>query len=89
VDCQHAGLLGKEKVTTFEADQDAEHAWDEHVAELSNGTLMRFADSWYAGTNVAGKPRGNVVYMGGVAPYEEELLEVAAHGYPGFALTKE
>ena len=82
-------FLKKEKITTFEAEQDAEHAWDEHVAELSNGTLMRFADSWYAGTNVAGKPRGNVVYMGGVAPYEEELLEVAAHGYPGFALTKE
>ncbi|MBK5237749.1 MAG: NAD(P)/FAD-dependent oxidoreductase [Actinomycetales bacterium] len=81
-------FLEKEGVATFEPTLDAERAWDDHVAELSNSTLMRFADSWYAGTNVEGKPRGNVVYMGGVAPYEEELIEVAAHGYPGFSLTK-
>jgi hypothetical protein len=32
--------------------------------------------------------RRNILCMGGVAPYEEELIEVAANGYPGFTLTK-
>jgi len=81
-------FLEKEGVTTFDPTVEAERAWDDHVAELSNGTLMRFADSWYTGTNVAGKPRGNVVYMGGLAPYEKEIIEVATHGYLGFTLTK-
>ena len=48
---------------------------------------MRFADSWYVGANVEGKARVNVVYMGGVAPYEAELLEVANDNYRGFTLT--
>ena len=81
-------FLGKEGITTFDPTVEAERAWDDHVAELSNGTLMRLADSWYTGTNVAGKPRGNVVYMGGLAPYEKEIIEVATHGYLGFTLTK-
>jgi hypothetical protein len=36
---------------------------------------------------VEGKARVNVVYMGGVAPYEAELLEVANDNYRGFTLT--
>jgi cation diffusion facilitator CzcD-associated flavoprotein CzcO len=74
-------------ITAFEATAEAEAEWVAHVAEVSDGTLMRYSDSWYTGTNIAGKPRVNVVYLGGVAPYEAALRDVAAAGYRGFTLT--
>ena len=80
-------FVRREGITSFDPTPDAEAAWGEHVANVSDGTLMRFSDSWYTGTNVEGKPRVNVVYLGGVATYESELRDVAAEGYRGFALT--
>jgi cyclohexanone monooxygenase len=79
--------LEAEGVTTFEPTAAAEHEWTDHVNAVSDSTLMRFADSWYVGANVEGKARVNVVYMGGVAPYEAELLGVANDNYRGFTLT--
>ena len=80
--------LEAEGVATFEPTEAAEQEWTDHVNAVSDSTLMRFADSWYVGANVEGKARVNVVYMGGVAPYEAELLEVATDNYRGFALTQ-
>ena len=80
--------LESQGVTSFEATPAAEQEWTDHVNAVTDETLMRFADSWYTGTNVAGKPRVNVVYLGGCAPYEQQLINVAADGYRGFVLTK-
>jgi len=80
-------MLEAESVTTFEPTAAAEQEWTDHVNAVSDSTLMRFANSWYVGANVEGKARVNVVYMGGVAPYEAELLEVANDNYRGFTLT--
>lgn len=80
--------LETQHVSSFEATAEAEQEWTDHVNEVSDSTLMRFSDSWYTGTNVAGKPRVNVVYLGGCAPYESRLKEVAADGYRGFTLTR-
>jgi cyclohexanone monooxygenase/phenylacetone monooxygenase len=77
-----------EEIAAFEPTVEAEAAWGDHVAEVSDSTLMRFSDSWYTGTNVEGKPRVNVVYLGGVATYEAKLRDVAVAGYRGFALTR-
>lgn len=85
-----AGMLATleaDHVSSFEATAEAEQEWTDHVNEVSDSTLMRFSDSWYTGTNVAGKPRVNVVYLGGCAPYESRLKEIAAEGYRGFTLT--
>lgn len=86
-----ANMLSKLKqdgITVFEPKAEAEQEWTDHVNDVSDSTLMRFASSWYVGANVEGKARVNLVYMGGVAPYEQELLEVASDGYRGFTLTK-
>jgi cation diffusion facilitator CzcD-associated flavoprotein CzcO len=80
--------LESQGVTSFEPTPAAEHEWTDHVNEVSDSTLMRYSDSWYTGTNVAGKPRVNVVYLGGCAPYEQQLTDVAADGYRGFIVTK-
>lgn len=79
--------LEADGVTTFEPTAAAEQEWTDHVNAVSDSTLMRFSNSWYVGANVEGKARVNLVYMGGVAPYEAELKEVSDDNYRGFALT--
>jgi cyclohexanone monooxygenase len=49
-------------------------------------TLYPRASSWYMGANVAGKPRIFMPYVGGVGLYRQKCDEIAANGYPGFAL---
>jgi cyclohexanone monooxygenase len=39
------------------------------------------------GSNVAGKPRVFLPYIGGVGPYREICDQVAEKGYDGFDLT--
>jgi cation diffusion facilitator CzcD-associated flavoprotein CzcO len=80
--------LERDSVAVFEPTAEAEQEWTDHVNEVSDSTLMRFASSWYVGANVEGKARVNLVYMGGVAPYEQELRAVATDRYRGFTLTK-
>ena len=62
-------------------------AWVAHRREVPATTLLPASDSWYLGSNVEGKARDFVVYLGGVGPYRAKCEEVAAKGYEGFALT--
>jgi len=43
-------------------------------------------DSWYMGSNVDGKPRRLLSYIGGVGNYNRQCDELAASGYPGLAM---
>ena len=79
--------MREKNLTKWEATAAAEQEWVDHANEITDQTLMRFSDCWYTGTNVPGKPRVQIVYLGGVAPYESKLKEVAADGYAGFALS--
>jgi cyclohexanone monooxygenase len=80
------GYLGAHGFATVEATSDAEDAWMAHVTEVAYSTLFPKADSWYIGANIPGKPRVFTTYVGGVGPYGSKCDEVAAAGYPGFAL---
>ena len=42
------------------------------------------ANSWYMGSNVPGKPRVLMPYIGGVGVYREECDAIAADNYRGF-----
>ena len=44
-------------------------------------------NSWYNGSNIEGKPRVFLPYVGGLPKYMERCREVAAHGYEGFVLS--
>ncbi|WP_142057002.1 hypothetical protein [Pseudonocardia kunmingensis] len=46
--------------------------------------LYPLANSWYLGSNVPGKPRVFLPYIGGVGAYRAICDEVAAEGYKGF-----
>jgi acetone monooxygenase len=41
-------------------------------------------NSWYMGSNVEGKPRRLLSYIGGVGTYRTKCDEVASSAYPGF-----
>ncbi len=70
----------------IEATAEAEDGWVDHVAEIGAYTLFPTADSWYMGSNVPGKPRGFMAYIGGVGAYREKCDDVAAKEYEGFEL---
>ncbi len=61
--------------------------WVEHHDELANGTLVVRTNSWYMGSNVEGKPRRLLSYIGGVGPYKKRCDEVTESRYRGFAIT--
>ena len=73
-------------ISTIEASPAAQRAWMEHARELGDATLYPRANSWYMGSNVPGKPRVLLPYVGGVGRYRRICDAIASDGYPGFEL---
>jgi cyclohexanone monooxygenase len=70
----------------IEASQEAEDFWVQHNTEAGNATLYPLANSWYMGSNVPGKPRVLMPYIGGVGVYREECDAIVADDYRGFVV---
>jgi cation diffusion facilitator CzcD-associated flavoprotein CzcO/acetyl esterase/lipase len=85
-----AGLIAharKANVTAIEPTPEAERAWGGLCAGILNLTLMPKAEkAWWLGGNVAGKPRGAYMFVGGAPLYRAFQAEIAGSGYAGFAL---
>jgi cyclohexanone monooxygenase len=79
----HLRANGKE---TIEASREAEDEWIRHNNEVGDTTLFPLANSWYMGSNVPGKPRVLMPYIGGVGLYRETCDAIAADGYRGCVL---
>jgi cation diffusion facilitator CzcD-associated flavoprotein CzcO len=74
--------------TEVEPRRDAALAWTIHVSEAAERTLFPQAQSsWYLGSNIDGKKRVFMPYIGGFGNYRNYLDDVAAQGYPGLILT--
>ncbi|WP_206020089.1 flavin-containing monooxygenase [Pseudomaricurvus alkylphenolicus] len=80
----YANQQGKKVV---EVSKETETQWVEHHDEVASKTLVVKTDSWYMGSNVEGKPRRLISYIGGVGNYHKQCDDVAAKGYPGFEMT--
>jgi cyclohexanone monooxygenase len=76
-------------IPAVDATEQAEQEWVAHNIEVGDGTLYPTAESWYMGSNVPGKPRVLMAYIGGVGVYRDKCDEVAANGYEGFAFVPE
>jgi len=74
----------KQGKTVVEATKDFEDAWVQHHDETAAKTLVVKTDSWYMGSNVDGKPRRLLSYIGGVGNYHAKCDELARTGYPGY-----
>jgi acetone monooxygenase (methyl acetate-forming) len=77
--------LRKNELSVIEPTKEAQDAWVTHHDEIANTTLVTKTYSWYMGSNVKGKPRRLLSYIGGVGTYRKKCDEVAAGGYQGFA----
>jgi cyclohexanone monooxygenase len=71
---------------SVEVSDVVEAEWFAHVNETAAGTLLPNSDSWYLGANVPGKPRFFMIYLGGVAKFNEIIDKVAIEGYRPFAI---
>ncbi|MBM6442020.1 NAD(P)/FAD-dependent oxidoreductase [Pseudomonas sp. MIL9] len=80
---EFAARHGKQVV---EASKEFEDEWVQHHDETAAKTLVVKTDSWYMGSNVDGKPRRLVSYIGGVGNYHRRCDEIAEQGYPGFEM---
>ena len=90
---QHVGWIGScldyirsHELAAVDPTAAAEDQWVDHVNEVGNTTLYPLADSWYMGSNVVGKPRVFMPYIGGVGVYRETCDKIAANDYEGFTL---
>ena len=71
----------------IEAKLAPEDAWMGHMNEVSDGSLLFLANSWYVGANIPGKPRALLAYLGGLTNYRRQCEQGEAGGYANFALS--
>ncbi|KJC57428.1 cyclohexanone monooxygenase [Bradyrhizobium sp. LTSPM299] len=71
---------------TIEPTRDDEDAWVAHVNDVSTVSLRSTCSSWYVGTNIPGRPRVFMPYIGGFPVYVQKCNEVMNSGYDGFVL---
>ena len=69
----------------IEPTKETEDAWVRHHDETAAATLFANTYSWYMGSNVEGKPRRLLSYIGGVNRYHARCDQIAEDGYSGFA----
>jgi len=72
--------------TVIEPTAEKEAEWVRHHDEVADTTLVTKTHSWYMGSNVDGKPRRLLSYIGGVGAYREICEELKESGYAGFAI---
>ncbi len=77
--------MGDNNLSAIEATQTAQTAWVEYGVTTSEITLYPMAKSWYMGSNVPGKPRVCLPYLGGVGAYRRVCNDVASQDYLGFS----
>ena len=82
----------KNGYTRFDAEEDAQEGWHQHVKDMYEGLLLRKAKSWITGynSNVDGHEYGKThynIYNGGGPKYARTLAEVAEAGYRGIKLS--
>src|ERR1700733_13126458 len=78
--------MREQNLKVCEPTKEAEDGWIEHHEQTSAPTLVVKTNSWYMGSNVEGKPRRLLSYIGGVGAYRQKCDAVAASGYEGFAM---
>lgn len=72
-----------EGIKYIDARLEAATVWREDIQKMNALTLYPETDSWYMGANVPGKPREQLIYLGGVDKYAKEAT-AALDGWKGF-----
>lgn len=78
--------LEKHDIDAIEPSKEVEDAWSKHTREVAEMTLYTKGDSWYTGSNIEGKPRSFLIYLGGFDHYRAKCDAVASAHYADFQL---
>jgi acetone monooxygenase len=78
--------LREQGKSVIEPTKEGEDAWVAHHEEIAGATLVTKTNSWYLGSNVPGKPRRLLSYIGGVGTYRLKCEAEAEAGYPAFRM---
>jgi cation diffusion facilitator CzcD-associated flavoprotein CzcO len=73
--------------TRFEASEEAENSWVEHVQEMASRMILSTGKSWLTGYNEnldRAKLERFPTYTGGAVRYRRTLHEQSGNGYPAF-----
>ena len=73
--------------TRIDAKRDAELGWVKEVNQAAEGSLRSTCNSWYVGSNVPGKARVFMPYIGGFPAYVAKCEAEARSGYKGFTVS--
>lgn len=80
------GFLRDRDGSSLEASPSKQDEWTEHITRIAESSVMKYADSWYNGSNIPGKARAFLFYIGHFGKYRHMLAQCAANGYPGFLI---
>ena len=79
-------FMYKHGYETIEATPEAQAGWVAHVDEVAHTTIYPLEESWYVGSNIPGKTRVFLPYIG-VPDFAERCAEVADQGYKGYSFS--
>ena len=74
-------------IATIDPDPRAEEEWVTFNDEIAHRTLRYDCASWYLGSNIPGKKRVFMPFVGGLPAFVAKCEAVVAAGYQGFRLT--
>ena len=74
-----------EGLSRVEPEAGAQEDWVAHVNDVADLSMRATCSSWYLGSNVEGKPRVFMPYIGGFPTYVKKCDAVAEAGYTGFS----
>jgi len=77
------------QIEKVECEKRAQDMWCEEVHERAAPTMLmsKNCSSWYLGSNVSGKPRKFMIYLG-VGDYRLRCDEIKNQNYLGFSMTR-
>ncbi|CAG8127137.1 unnamed protein product [Penicillium olsonii] len=81
--CNVISKMKQEGLESIEPTLEAAEAWRDHVVGVSEHTLYPKTDSWYMGSNIPGKRREPLIYLGGIQRWLQSCTE-AVDGWKGF-----
>ncbi|OGE50186.1 hypothetical protein PENARI_c018G08314 [Penicillium arizonense] len=82
--CKAIAKMDKEGLQSIEPTKQAAEEWRDHVAAVSEHTLYPKTDSWYMGSNIPGKRREPLIYLGGMQRWWQSCTE-ALENWDGFS----
>ena len=78
--------MKKKSLSTIETTLDAENKWVAYNERTARNTLRYNCKSWYLGSNIKGKKRIFMPFVGGLPLYIKKCEEIVANDYAGFEI---